>query len=209
MELRLTRARISFANGLYQASSAVAGGVPKYNCDFIIGPDTKVEKKTADGKWVETTLAAAEKEVALEAFKGDKKKADAWFATLDARQRSHRNGDLNLDKAGDVRNGYEGCWYLHPTSKTRMPIYRADKSVVAFDGEGNPINNPIYSGCYVNARVSLYANLVPGKKGVFASLGGTQYAGEGAAFGGGRAADDDDFEDVSTGADAGDFADMA
>lgn len=202
MELRLTKARISFANGLWHKSAAVENGTPKHNCDFIvIDGATKVEKKTADGKWVSTTLAQAERDVALEAFKGDAKKATAWLEDLDARQKSIRNGNKNKDKAGEVRDGYEGNWYVHGTSKTRMPVYRADKSIV--DSEED---SPIYSGCYVTARVSLYANLKAGQKGVFASLQGTQFHSDGDAFGGGRAASSDDFDEVTEGADADEFA---
>lgn len=200
MELRLTKARISFANGLWHKSAAVENGTPKHNCDFIVTDATKVEKQV-NGKWVETTLAQAERDVALEAFKNDAKKATAWLEDLDARQKSIRNGNKNKDKSGEVRDGYEGNWYVHATSKTRMPVYRGDKTVV--DREED---SPIYSGCYVQARVSLYANLKTGQKGVFASLQGTLFHGDGDAFGGGRPAAADDFDEVTEGADAADFA---
>lgn len=200
MDIRLSNARISFANGLWNASAAVEGGIPKYNCDFIVSPETKVERKTPDGKWVVTTLKEAQQLVALDAFKNDSKKAIAWLDDLDARQKSVRVGDKNKDKAGDVRQGYEGNLYVHATSKTLMPVYRGDKSLVAREED-----SPIYSGCYVNARVSLYANLKPGQKGLFASLQGTQFAKDGDAFGGGAKASADDFEEVSAGSDASDF----
>lgn len=201
MDLRITKARISYANGLWTASSAVEGGTPKYNCDFIVGPDTKVERRTADGKWVTTTLKEAQELTAAEAFKGDKKKALSWFEDLDARQKSVRSGDKNKGKDGEVRQGYAGCQYVHATAKTRMPVYRADRTPV--DSEES---SPIYSGCYVVARVSLYCNMKPGQKGMFASLQGTQFHSDGDAFGGGRAASGDDFEEITEGAEAEDFS---
>jgi hypothetical protein len=200
MDLRLDNARISFANGLWNASSAVPTSPPKYNCDFIVTDDTKVLMKTADGKWAPTTLQKAQEAVALEAHKGNAKAAKAWLDKLSANQRSIREGNDNTDKAGEVRAGYADSQYVHATSKTRMPVYRADRSVVESEAD-----SPIYSGCYVNARVSLYAQLTPGKIGLFVSLQGTQFAKNGDAFGGGRAAGSDDFDEVE-GADAEDFA---
>lgn len=201
MDLRLTKARISFANGLWNASAAVEGGTPKFGCDFIVSPETRVERKTADGKWVATSLKEAQALTAAEAFKGDAKKAQAWFDDLDARQRSVREGNKNKDKAGDIRTGYEGNLYIAAKSKTRMPVYRGDRTEVTSEDA-----SPVYSGCYVNARVSLYCNLKPGQKGLFASLQGTQFHSDGDAFGGGAKASSDDFEEVTEGADAGDFS---
>ena len=200
MDLRLTNARSSFANGLWNASAAVEGGIPKFNCDFIVSPDTRVERKTAEGKWVATTLKEAQALTAAEAFKGDTKKAQAWFDDLDARQKSVREGNKNKDKSGDVRTGYEGNLYVHATSKTHMPVYRGDRSLVT-----NEADSPIYSGCYVNARVSIYCNLKAGQKGLFAGLQGTQFAKDGDSFGGGAKASADDFDEVTEGADATDF----
>lgn len=201
MDIRLDNARISFAQGLWTASSATQDGVKKYNCDFIITEETKVLMRSdQNAPWQETTIEKCEQQVALDAFKGDKQKAVAFFNKLDGRQRSVRDGNKQTDKGGEVRDGYADRKYVHATSKTRMPVY---------DGNAKPVaaeeNSPIYSGCYVRARISLYANLKSGQQGVFASLQGTQFMKDGDAFGGGRAASQDDFEAVA-GADAEDFA---
>jgi hypothetical protein len=207
MDIRITKARISFAGGLWKKSSAVENGTPKHNCDYIICPDSIVQEKIGPGPrdWgPATNIKALEKKVALEALKGDKKKADLWFDALDARQRNIREGNRQLDKLGEVREGYSDKWYVHATSTRRMPVYNADTSTV--DSEDS---SPIYSGCRVTARVSLYANLKPGAKGVFASIQGTQFHSEDDSFGGGRAAGAADFEPAE-GAAAGDFgADLA
>lgn len=202
MDVRITKARISFAGGLWKKSSAVENGVLKYNCDFIIYPDSIVQEKIGPGPrdWgPATSIKVLEKKVALEAFKGDQNKADVWFNSLDARQRSIREGNKQLDKSGEVREGYSGHWYVHATSNTRMPVLNADTSTV--DSEEA---SPIFSGCRVTARISLYANLKPGAKGVFASMQGTQFHSDDDSLGGGRAASAADFEPAD-GADAGDF----
>ena len=201
MDIRLLNARISFANGLWVKSVAVAGGTPKHNCDYIVTDDTKVQYRNAGGAWVDTNLVEVQRLVALDAFKGDAKKATAWFDKLDSRQKSVRDGDKNTDKSGDVRDGYEGNWYVHATSSTHMPVLRGDRTEVHTAEE-----SPVYSGCYVNARVSLYANMKAGQQGMFASLQGTQFSKAGDSFGGGAKASADDFDDVAEGADAGDFA---
>ena len=201
MDIRLLNARISFANGLWVKSAAVVGGTPKHNCDYIVTDETRVQYRDASGTWVNTTLDDVQQKVTLEAFKGDAKKAKLWFDKLDGRQRSVRDGSKNTDKSGDVRDGYDGNRYVHATSSSRMPVLRGDRTEVHLAEE-----SPVYSGCYVNARVSLYANLKTGQQGLFASLQGTQFSKDGDSFGGGRKASTDDFDEVAEGADAGDFA---
>ena len=201
MDIRLTDARIAFAHALWTPGSAMEGGIPKYNCDYIVEPDTKIERRDVTGRWVPTTLDDAQLMVAAEAFKGDTKRAKAWFDTLDNRQKSVRDGNKNLDKSGDVRMGFADRWYVHATSVKHMPVRNAQGAIVTDERE-----SPVYSGCYVQAVVSLYANTQPAKKGVFASLCGTMFRKDGDAFGGGRAATDDDFDAVAEGADAGDFS---
>lgn len=201
MDLRIKNARISFAHGLWNKSAATETAEPKYSCDYIIVPGATVEMKLPDGTWKPTTLLEAEQAALLEAFKGDKKKAAAFFDKLEASKRAIRNGDKNTDRNGDVRDGYAGSWYIAPKSKTRMPVYNKDRSEVTSEAD-----SPVYSGCYVNARLSLYVNLAPGKQGVFASMQGTQFAADGDAFGGGRKAGADEFDNIADGVDATDFS---
>ena len=200
MDIRLKNARISYAKGLWKKSAAVEGAEPKYNCDFIIiAGKTVVEKKVEGKGWVPTTIKAVEQAVALEAFKGNQEKATEWFNDLTRQQRSIRDG--NKQRAGDeVRDGYKDNLYVHVTSTTRMPVLNAQAQEVASEDD-----SPVYSGCYVTARVSIYANTKPQTRGVFASLQGTQYTGEGDAFGGNRRAAREDFE-AADGASAEDYA---
>ena len=202
IEARLTNARISFASGLWNPSSAVADGIKKFNCDYIVSRDTLVERKDKEGKWVKSSLKEIQDLITLDAFRGDKKKAEAWFDGLERRQKSVREGDRMTDKNGDVREGYEGNLYVHATSKTRMPVFRGDRTEVDTEAD-----SPVYSGCYVVARVQFYANLKSGQQGLFAGMQGTQFYKSGDAIGGsGSKASADDFEPATDGAAAGDFA---
>lgn len=53
-----------------------------------------------------------------------------------------------------------------------------------------------YSGCYVNATITIFAYDNQGK-GISASLGGVQFFRDGDAFAGGGVASEDDFDDLS------------
>ena len=198
MELRLDNARIGFAQGLFKKSAFEEGQVEKYGCDLIISEDTKV-LKLVDGKWAPTTIGAAQAEVATEAFKGDKAKAKAWFDDLTANQKSVRDGDKKKDKAGEVRDGYAGNKFVSAKNTTRPTLLKADTTPTTEE------DGVLYSGCYVNARIGLYANTDPKRKGVFASLGGVQFRANGDAFGGARVAQASEF-DAMEGADAAEFA---
>lgn len=198
LELRLDNARIGFAQGLFKKSAFEEGQIEKYGSDFIVTPETKVLKLAGD-KWVATTLGAAQAEVATEAFKGDKAKAKSWFEDLTANQKSVRDGNKKKDKAGEVRDGYAGNLYVSAKNTTRPTTLNRDRTPVTEE------DGVIYSGCYVNARISLYANTDPKRKGVFASLGGVQFNADGDSFGGARVAQASEF-DVVEGADAGEFA---
>ena len=64
----------------------------------------------------------------------------------------------------------------------------------------------IYAGCYVNASIEFWAQDNNFGKRINAQLRGVQFNGDGDAFSAGRPADADEFEEVSSGTDAGDFA---
>jgi hypothetical protein len=72
-----------------------------------------------------------------------------------------------------------------------------DKSPLTAE-DGKP-----YSGCYVNCSLELWAQDNSYGKRINAQLGGVQFFKDGDAFsGGGSAADADDFDEITEGADA-------
>lgn len=196
MKIHLNNVRVSFANGLYKASAMEAGQQEKFGADFILQPDSVVLRVNADGSKTKTTLKDVELAVANDAWKANGAKI---LATLEASKKSIRDGDLRVNKAGDVYEGYEGHWYVTAKSPTRPLLIDQNRQPVT-EADGT-----IYSGCYVNAIVEIYANTQPTKKGVFAGLKGVQFVRDGDAFGGGAPAAADEF-DVVEGADAADFA---
>lgn len=196
MKLHLNNVRVSFANGLYKASAMEAGQQEKFGADFILQPDSVVLRVNADGTKTKTTLKDAELAVATEAWKANGAKV---LASLEASKKAIRDGSKRVNKAGDVYEGYEGNTYVTAKSATRPLLVDQHRQPVAEE------DGAIYSGCYVNAIVELYANTQPTKKGVFAGLKGVQFVKDGDAFGGGAPAAATEF-DVVEGADAADFA---
>lgn len=198
MELTLVNARVSFANGLYEPSSAGENSPEKYGADFIVVKgETKVFKKLPNGKKEPITLAEAELEVANEAWKG--KGAD-MLEDLDARQKAIRNGNKRKDKDGEIREGYAGNWYITAKNKRKPTIFDRRGQIVTDD------DGLVYSGCYVNVNIDLYANTKPSSKGVFATVTGVQFSSNGDSFGGGsRVAGEGAFEALE-GTDADDIA---
>lgn len=83
--------------------------------------------------------------------------------------------------------------------RDKSPIYKPDNTL--YEGKGGVI----YSGCYVNMQVELWAQDNTTGKGLRATLLGIQKVRDGDAFGGGSAPVADDFAEVADGADADDL----
>lgn len=79
--------------------------------------------------------------------------------------------------------------FFNASNVTRPTVLDRDKSPLT-EKDGKP-----YAGCYVNVVVDFWAQDNQYGKRVNASLGGVQFVRDGDAFGGGRPASADDFED--------------
>ena len=82
-------------------------------------------------------------------------------------------------------------------SKTRPLVIDTDKTPLA-EEDGKP-----YVGCYVNAIIEFFGYDNSGK-GVSATLKGVQFVRDGDAFSAVAPASEDDFDDLSDGADDND-----
>ena len=111
------------------------------------------------------------------------------------RERGAGHVCLALGVADAARLRASGLVEDAPTRAQGRPlVIDADKSPLT-EQDGKP-----YSGCYVNASIELWAQDNNYGKRVNASLSGVQFFRDGDAFAGGRAADVDDFDDVTAGA---------
>jgi hypothetical protein len=84
-----------------------------------------------------------------------------------------------------------GVFFFNASSEKRPGVYDTDRSVLT-EEDGRP-----YAGCYVNVRLSFWAQDNRYGKRINAELNGVQFAADGEAFGGGGApAASDDFPEL-------------
>lgn len=179
-KVTLTSVRLSFAD-IWEARAFEEGQTPKFGASLLIVKGSENDK----------AIQAAIKEVAKEAWGA---KADANLTKIkgNPNKEGYRDGDKT------DYDGYEGCNYIRASSKQRPKIVNRDKSqLTEKDGV-------IYGGCYVNAIIDVYAYDNKGA-GITAGLQGIQFVKDGEAFGGGKVASVDDFDDISEGIDAEEF----
>jgi len=178
MDIRLTNVRLSFPVLWEPKEYKVGDGNPRFSATLLIEPGSENDQKIR-----EAIRQAAEEKYG--------KKAEANLKQWAGNSQRY----CYLDGNSKDYEGYEGRWYLACHSRTRPTLVDRDRTrLVEEDGK-------LYGGCYVNAMVSIYAQAGE-NPGIRASFTGLQFAGKGDAFGGGKPADPDDFEDLGQGADA-------
>lgn len=181
MKVKLNNVRLAFPQ-LFEAKTVNGEGKPAFSAAFLIDPaDPQVK-----------AINAAIEQVAKE----------KWGAKADAMLKQMRATDKVALHDGDLKasyDGFPGNLYISARSATRPLVIDADKSALV-EADGKP-----YAGCYVNASVDLWAQDNNYGKRINASLGGVQFFRDGDAFAGGGAASEDEFDDVTAGAAAGDL----
>jgi hypothetical protein len=179
MKLVLKNVRAAFLNAFEAKAFEGGGGDPSFGGSFLV-PPTHPQVKEID---------AAIEAVAKEKWGA---KATETLKQLRAKDKvCFRNGD---DKAS--YDGFDGNMYVAASSKTRPLVIDRDKTPLV-QSDGRP-----YSGCYVVASLEIWAQDNQYGKRVNATLKGVQFYADGDAFSGSTPASPDDFDDLSTGADA-------
>lgn len=130
---------------------------------------------------------------------------EAIFKTAEEKWGEKANGILmklyanNLVclRDGDLKDydGYEGCMFVASKNKNRPLLIDRDRSILG-QSDGKP-----YAGCYVNTKVSFWAQDNQYGKRINCSLLGVQFVEHGDSFTGARVAVTDDFEDLGVNAD--------
>jgi hypothetical protein len=173
-------------------TSAIGDGEPAYGTRLIIDP------KDADVAVIDKAL----EEVAVAKWKEDGK---AVLAMLKEEKKvCFEKAPYRSKKTGKVYDGFEGMYHLGTRNPKTQPT--------VFDKYGEPVTDPnkieqvVYSGCYINAKVELWAQDNSFGRRINCSLLGVMFADDGTSFGGGAApASADDFAGLAaTKADADD-----
>lgn len=181
MKLLIKDTRLAFPQ-LFEAKTVNGEGEPAFSAAFLL---PKNHPQLGE-------ISAAMEEVAREKWGA---KADDILAKMKASDKTAiHNGDLKSEY-----DGFAGMYYISARNKTRPTVIDRNRAPLA-QADGRP-----YGGCYVNASIELWAQDNKYGKRINASLRGVQFIRDGDAFAGGGAASEDEFEDLSEGADA-DFA---
>lgn len=122
---------------------------------------------------------------------------EKWGAKADTMLKSAKANNKLFLKDGDLKtyDGFEGMYYVSARTKVRPRILDRQKTPLA-ESDGKP-----YAGCVVLAILGTYG-YDKGSIGVGAGLQGIQFVRDGDAFGGARAASEEEFEDLGVEEDA-------
>ena len=184
-QIMLTGVRLSFP-ALFEPEEFKPGDEPKYKATFLI------QKGSPQVERVEAAILAVLREKFPKAGEAEKK-----IAAI----RNNPNKFNWQDGDSKEYDGYAGMMALSAKSKVgqRPTVIDGNKTPLTAK-DGKP-----YAGCYVNASVAFFTYDSSGL-GVSASIRGVQFLRDGDAFAAGRPADSDEFEEVTEGADAAEFA---
>lgn len=183
MKIVLKNVRAAFLK-MFKAEAVNGGDKPVFGGSWLIEPNDPQIKM----------IEKAMDEVAKE----------KWGAKAPGIMKEMKSGGKLCLKDGDSKasyEGFEGMMFVSSSTATRPLALNRDKSPVTEE------DGVLYSGCYVNVSLELWAQDNAYGKRINAQLGGVQFVKDGDAFsGGGSAADEADFEELADGADADDLA---
>lgn len=182
--IMLNDVRLAFPK-LFRAEQVNGQGDPKFGATLIIAPDhpqleelRKIQDAVAKDKW--------------------KEKAAGIVNVLDKQDRlAVHDGDIKSQY-----DGFPGNFYVSANAQESAPPTVVDQARnLLKENSGKP-----YAGCFVNASIEIWAQDNKFGQRVNTALRGVQFLRDGDAFSAGRPADADEFEEVTNGADASDFA---
>ena len=180
-DIVIKNVRLSFPTLFEPKEFKLGDGKPRWSATFLVEPGSEADK----------AIRQAINEAAKEEWPKD------WEKKLKALE-GQKNQYCYLDGNTKSFDGYEGMMALssHRSAKTKnganTPPLIVDKNpkVVLTEKDGKP-----YAGCYVNAKVSIYAQSGenPGMRSSFSVV---QFANDGDAFSSSKPSADD-LEDLS------------
>ena len=180
MELRLKNVRISFP--ALDKPEAFGDGEPAYQAKFIIVPKSPEVQLLADA------IVA----VAKEQWKD--KAASVLELLTEDKKLCFLKAPYRNKKTGEAYAGFDGMFSLSTRSKNRPTIFdKFNKEVT----DARDIKSLIYSGCFVHAKIDIWAQDNKWGRRVNANIAGVMFAKDGDAFGGSTPATGEDFKDLA------------
>lgn len=177
MEVKLKKVRLAFSANLFTPGKMAGDdkGEAAYSCTFLINKEDEQVGKVKD---VINTVAK-------------EKWGVNWEKTLKGLYAENKV----CFKDGETKSQYDGfeeCMFIPARSKIAPLVIDRDKSVL--DGS----NGKPYAGCYVNAKVDIWAMQNNYGRRICCTLKGVQFDSDGDAFAGSAPASEKDFDDLST-----------
>jgi hypothetical protein len=192
VDLMLKRVRLSFPTLWTPREYEVGDGKPRWSAAFLIEPGSANDK----------AIRAAVQEVAAEEFKNKAAQVLAAIAT-NTQKNCYTDGcPGGLPKY----DGYDGMWALS-THRAKITKAGEQQPPLIINRDKSPLlanSGKPYAGCYVNAKVSIYAQ-GGANQGIRASFSAVQFWEDGDAFSGSTPSDAG-FESAAVGTEADDFA---
>lgn len=180
----LKNVRLAFPN-LFEPTTVAGEGKPRYSATLLIPADhpqlaeiEKAQEAVAQAKWGQKAAAIV---------KGLSKQ------------------DKMALHDGDTKSKYDGF----PGNFFISAAAQENAAPTVIDRDRSPLSarsGRPYAGCFVNASIELWAQDNSYGQRINAQLRGIQFYADGDSFSAGRPADADEFEEVTEGADAEDFA---
>lgn len=174
----------------------------------------KKEKATDKARWSATQLLPYDDPQikALDAMIQEvgKAKFEKKWPTVWENISTTPNLFFKMDGRRKDYQGYEGMWALtahRNEDKGRPLVMDSDKSPIykptgeLYEGKGGRL----YSGCYMNMQIEIWAQDNSSGKGIRATLLAVQRVKDGDAFAGGAAPNADAFDEITEGADSDDL----
>ena len=189
--VQLKHVRIAFIDELFEPGQYEGKGDFRHTATFIVEPGSENDKAIQAAIQAEAKAAWPKNhEGMLEDLRGDKK---AFSYTKNKKDKTGEvyDGFQNMYALSGVRKAKDGApMFLHNVSEPHpeKPGKTRAKRLTGKEGV-------IYAGCYVNAKVEMWAQV--GKyNGMRCGLMGVQYDAPGDSFGGASRVTDDGFEAI-------------
>jgi hypothetical protein len=184
--VQLKHVRIAFIDELFEPGQYEGKGDFRHTATFIVEPGSANDK-------------AIQAAIQTEAVNAWQKKADTMLEDLRGDKKAFSYQKNKKDKTGEVYEGFEDRYALAAVRKAKdgKPLFlhnlkdpETGKAQRLTGKEGI-----IYAGCYVNAKVEMWAQ-VGTYRGMRCGLLGVQYDAPGDSFGGASRVSDDGFDAI-------------
>ena len=183
IQFRLNNVRLSFPQ-LWEAYAPPPKpgdkpSKPAFQCHLILAPD-------------HPEFASLKKAIVTVAINQWGDNGEAVLRQLvDVGRVCMRSGDTKTTAEGEVLDGYAGMYFVSARGYTRPTVIGEDRAPLTAS-DGKP-----YSGCYVNGIFRIWPQANSWGKRINAQLMGIQFVRDGESFGGGRAADPEEFDTLN------------